>query len=429
MLVVQERVPLYREAITACLRRQLGSVPVVAGVPDADSLKALAQRLPLTHAVMEADRVPWDVPGLIVELHRIRPQMRLIGLTATSRRPACHGVVVLPRSATPDSIAEMVQPGSDHPATFVLTSDANSDHGLLTTQQLRVLALLSLGMTAPEVASRLALSDRAVSKSKAAIFAKLGVQSQAQAVASALATGLLGPAPSLRPMTAATPSYRRPLLRAHVYQGHLPKVVTAHDHRCVAPGLHEALAGRAEVVGDTSYGAAALKLAGILTPGVIVAGELLGDGAIDHFLPDLVQAARVCCSSQTSYGTSECSGCWPTAFRRVLDRGRADQSLRRRAGHCRRGRGPTSLSVAGVVTQWRSAQHRDRAGAGAELTLREMEVLNAMADGLSTKAVARLLGVAVKTVENHKTRVFSKLGVHSQAQLLSGRAQGPAFRA
>ncbi len=57
-----------------------------------------------------------------------------------------------------------------------------------------------------------------------------------------------------------------------------------------------------------------------------------------------------------------------------------------------------------------------------DLTLREMEVLNAMADGLSTKATARLLGVAVKTVENHKTRVFAKLGVHSQAQLIAERA-------
>jgi DNA-binding NarL/FixJ family response regulator len=37
-----------------------------------------------------------------------------------------------------------------------------------------------------------------------------------------------------------------------------------------------------------------------------------------------------------------------------------------------------------------------------KLTLREMEVLNAISDGLSTKAAARLLGVTVKTVENHR---------------------------
>src|SRR5262249_21449394 len=89
-------------------------------------------------------------------------------------------------------------------------------------------------------------------------------------------------------------AYRSPVLRAHVYRQDLPRVVTVHEHRFVAPGLLEALAGRAEVVGDTAYGAAALQLADLLTPNVVVAGELLGDGLIDHFLPDLVRAgARV----------------------------------------------------------------------------------------------------------------------------------------
>jgi two-component system nitrate/nitrite response regulator NarL len=79
--------------------------------------------------------------------------------------------------------------------------------------------------------------------------------------------------------------------------------------------------------------------------------------------------------------------------------------------------------VADVVTQWRSSRHRDKAASEAELTLREMEVLNAMAEGLPTKATARLLGVAIKTVETHKTRVFAKLGVRNQAQLVWDRAR------
>jgi DNA-binding NarL/FixJ family response regulator len=79
--------------------------------------------------------------------------------------------------------------------------------------------------------------------------------------------------------------------------------------------------------------------------------------------------------------------------------------------------------VAGVVVQWRSAQRSSGTRPDDALTLREMEVLNAMTDGLSTKAAARLLGVALKTVENHKTRVFAKLGVRNQAQLVAQRAQ------
>jgi DNA-binding CsgD family transcriptional regulator len=44
-------------------------------------------------------------------------------------------------------------------------------------------------MTVAEVAARLSLSERAVTKAKVVIFSKLGVQSQAHAVASALAAG------------------------------------------------------------------------------------------------------------------------------------------------------------------------------------------------------------------------------------------------
>ena len=219
-------------------------------------------------------------------------------------------------------------------------------------------------------------------------------------------------------------SYGKPVLRAHVYRADLPKVVTVHDNRFVAAGLHEAFAGRAHMIGDTAYGAAALQLADMLTPSVVVAGDLLGDGAIDHFLPDLVRAGtRVLLLVDELHGE------------RVL--GLVGQGL---SGACSTEMGlaevaeavlevaaggivlPPSL-VAAIVTQWRSEWRRGEARAGAELTLRELEVLNAIADGLSTKAAARLLGVAVKTVENHKTRVFAKLGVRSQAQLVSQKAR------
>jgi LuxR family maltose regulon positive regulatory protein len=46
-------------------------------------------------------------------------------------------------------------------------------------------------------------------------------------------------------------------------------------------------------------------------------------------------------------------------------------------------------------------------------------VLEAMVEGLSTKAIARRLGVAYKTVENHKIRVFEKLQVRTHAQAVS----------
>lgn len=68
-----------------------------------------------------------------------------------------------------------------------------------------------------------------------------------------------------------------------------------------------------------------------------------------------------------------------------------------------------------VVEQWREGRQRASREPGA-LTAREREVLRAMVDGLLTKAIARRLRVAPKTVENHKVRIFSKLGVRNQAQ-------------
>ena len=76
--------------------------------------------------------------------------------------------------------------------------------------------------------------------------------------------------------------------------------------------------------------------------------------------------------------------------------------------------------VATIATEWRRNLRRgSNETHGASLTSREREVLGAMSDGMSTKAVAHYLGIAAKTVENHKTRIFDKLGVRTQAQAVA----------
>lgn len=47
------------------------------------------------------------------------------------------------------------------------------------------------------------------------------------------------------------------------------------------------------------------------------------------------------------------------------------------------------------------------------LTKRELEVLELMADGLTTKAIGTRLGVTFKTAACHRGRILSKLGVES----------------
>lgn len=54
--------------------------------------------------------------------------------------------------------------------------------------------------------------------------------------------------------------------------------------------------------------------------------------------------------------------------------------------------------------------------AADDLTPREREVLQLLAEGLSNKEIAAHLGIAEKTVRIHLTRVFDKLGVEDRTQ-------------
>lgn len=53
-----------------------------------------------------------------------------------------------------------------------------------------------------------------------------------------------------------------------------------------------------------------------------------------------------------------------------------------------------------------------------ELTLREAEVLQLIAEGFANKQIAAELGLSVKTVEKHRQQVMNKLGIHDTASLV-----------
>ena len=63
-------------------------------------------------------------------------------------------------------------------------------------------------------------------------------------------------------------------------------------------------------------------------------------------------------------------------------------------------------------------QHRQRDRAGARLTSREVEIVRLLAEGKSNKEIAALLGIAVRTVETHRSKIMFKLGLHSLAELI-----------
>ena len=54
----------------------------------------------------------------------------------------------------------------------------------------------------------------------------------------------------------------------------------------------------------------------------------------------------------------------------------------------------------------------------AELSPRQLEVLVQVADGFSTREIAELRGLSVKTVESHRSAMMKRLGVHDVAGLV-----------
>jgi len=51
------------------------------------------------------------------------------------------------------------------------------------------------------------------------------------------------------------------------------------------------------------------------------------------------------------------------------------------------------------------------------LTSRQREVLQLVAEGRTSKEIASILQISMKTVEFHKSRIMKELGMHSVAEV------------
>jgi DNA-binding NarL/FixJ family response regulator len=62
-----------------------------------------------------------------------------------------------------------------------------------------------------------------------------------------------------------------------------------------------------------------------------------------------------------------------------------------------------------------------------QLTVREQEVLQQLANGQSNKQVAKALDLSVRTVETHRLNIKRKLGIEGQAELIKFAVQHARF--
>jgi len=187
------------------------------------------------------------------------------------------------------------------------------------------------------------------------------------------------------------------------------RLLVADDHPVVRDGLRAMLATQPdmELVGEAATGTEAVELARALRPDVVLMDlqmpKLDGPAAIATLRE---QAPEVRVLVLTTFGTD-------ADITRAVDAGATGYLLKdapreQLFGAIRaaaRGEAVLSPSVATRVLG------RMRAPAEEALSPRELEILGAVARGLSNKDIGRQLYVSEATVKTHLLRVFSKLGV------------------
>lgn len=75
-------------------------------------------------------------------------------------------------------------------------------------------------------------------------------------------------------------------------------------------------------------------------------------------------------------------------------------------------------SLGAALARWDDIPKRHDRYSLLSLTAREQEVLELLALGHTNAEVAKVLAVALRTVEAHRNHVMQKLGLHSRAELV-----------
>ena len=201
------------------------------------------------------------------------------------------------------------------------------------------------------------------------------------------------------------------------------RVILADDHHLVRRGIHALLekADDIEVIGEAEDGQAALELVEQLKPDVLVIDiampRLNGIQATER-VRALGFATRVVILSMHSR---------PLLVRQALRNGAKGYLLKRSVTEelllavraASRGETYLSSEVSGIIVDdfLTHQVEAEQVNPFNQLTPREREVMQLIAEGHTNQAIAQLLHVSIKTVEKHRANLMAKLDVHDVAGL------------
>jgi DNA-binding NarL/FixJ family response regulator len=200
------------------------------------------------------------------------------------------------------------------------------------------------------------------------------------------------------------------------------RILVADDHPVFRFGLRALLAAEPDfvVVGEATTGEEALALAESLQPDVIL---------MDVNMPDLngIEATRRALEVSPGIGVliitmfeddASVFAAMRAGARGYLLKGAAGEETIRAIRSVSEGEAIFSPSVAKRLIQYFSAPPVAQAPLFPELTEREREVLQLIAQGYTNAAIAEKLTLSPKTVRNHVSNIFGKLQVAGRAEAI-----------
>jgi two-component system response regulator NreC len=200
------------------------------------------------------------------------------------------------------------------------------------------------------------------------------------------------------------------------------RVLVADDHKITREGLVNMLKAQPEIeiVGEAQDGRNALALARELKPDVVIMDVSMPDmNGIDATLKIVTGSKDIKVIALSMYSDRRyVTGMIRAGARGYLLKDCSFEELMRAVQAVSRNQAYLSPQVTSVmIDELLERSAMDRHLLSRTMTLREREILQLIAEGMTTTEIAHHLNLSVKTVESHRRQLMDKTGVRSIAAL------------